>query len=402
LFFSMFCISARIPGRRHRCRVLWAVVAVAFAPCSMYLRQQHSISGLRTFSVVDTVGQLIAATNFYFYGRKHFTETGWLKHSARYPSHDPLEAVNLAGRVYVITGANSGIGKEIAFFLAERGARLHLVCRNATRGREAREEILAKAPAGAAVVVNVADISLQRDVRRIAAAIAAEEPRGIDGLVCNAGALQNKRTLTDEGIEVTFASHFLFGSYLLAELMKPSLRASAAAGRDPRVIMVSSGGMYTTRFPAWNAAASLPAEAGGKLPRYNGQLAYAYAKRGQVLLCERWAEEEAERQRNGVAAILYISAHPGWTRTPAAIEAYGDQIKYLEPMRDTWAGAEGICWLCIAPSSSLEPGAFYLDRSPQVKHIAGLFFTEGTFTKNSRAEVDCIIKEAARASHAVL
>ena len=48
--------------------------------------------------------------------------------------------------------------------------------------------------------------------------------------------------------------------------------------------MVSSGGMYNTKFPAWEVATSLEGE-------YNGQLAYAYAKRGQVLLCERWASE---------------------------------------------------------------------------------------------------------------
>ena len=49
-----------------------------------------------------------------------------------------------------------------------------------------------------------------------------------------------------------------------------------------RLVVVSSGGMYNTKFPAWEVATSLEGE-------YNGQLAYAYAKRGQVLLCERWA-----------------------------------------------------------------------------------------------------------------
>ena len=64
--------------------------------------------------------------------------------------------------------------------------------------------------------------------------------RGIDGLICNAGALLNKRTLTKEGLETTFACHLLCGSYLLTELCIPLLKRSS----DPRVVLVSSGGMY--------------------------------------------------------------------------------------------------------------------------------------------------------------
>ena len=68
--------------------------------------------------------------------------------------------------------------------------------------------------------------------------------------------------------------------------------------------------------------------------------------------------------------------------------AYGDKKSYLEPMRSTWEGAEGIAWLAAAPGEQLQSGEFYLDRSPQVKHMAGAFFSEGSFTKNSDAEVD--------------
>ena len=78
--------------------------------------------------------------------------------------------------------------------------------------------------------------------------------------------------------------------------------------------------------------------------------------------------------------------------TPAVDAAYGDQKKYLEPLRSPWQGADGIAWLCVAPFDQVVSGAFYLDRVPRTKHIAGPFFSEGSFTKNSPAEVDEMIR----------
>lgn len=45
------------------------------------------------------------------------------------------------------------------------------------------------------------------------------------------------------------------------------------------------------------------------------------------------------------------------------------QKKWLEPMRSLWEGAEGICWLCVAPAEQIASGEFYLDRQPQAKHV---------------------------------
>ena len=84
----------------------------------------------------------------------------------------------------------------------------------------------------------------------------------LDALVCNAGVLQNTRTLTTEGIETTFACHLLFGTYLLSMLARPILEATPGS----RVVVVSSGGMYNTKFPRWSEAVG----AG----EYNGNMAY--------------------------------------------------------------------------------------------------------------------------------
>jgi dehydrogenase/reductase SDR family protein 12 len=196
--------------------------------------------------------------------------------------------------------------------------------------------------------------------------------------------LLNEKTLTADGIETTFASHFLFGTYLLGCLAMPVLECTP----ESRLVVVSSGGMYNTAFPDWATATSTGQAA------YSGNLAYAYAKRGQVLLMERWAIEHPN--------VKCLSCHPGWTDTPAVDEAYGSQKKYLEPLRTPWQGSEGIAWLCVAPCDQLESGAFYLDREPRVKHMAGLFFSEGSFTKNSPSDVDNMIRGLGEMSHEVL
>ncbi|CAE7567879.1 DHRS12 [Symbiodinium sp. CCMP2456] len=352
-----------------------------FAPTRVLQTKLEQISRLFVL-VVRSMGfwQIATSTQFYLYGKRHFTSSGWEMHQASYAKPDVLEsALSLAGRVYIVTGSNSGIGKEIAQFLATKGATVYMLCRSQQRAENARADIVAKAGGDAQERVHIllADCSLETEVRRCwddfcehSIAKSGDPTRvRLDGLVCNAGALANTKTMTAEGIELTFASHLLFGTYLLGSLAMPVLEATEGS----RLIVVSSGGMYNTAFPKWEDATSTGTA------KYDGQFAYAYAKRGQVLLCEQWAELHPK--------VKVVSCHPGWTSTPAVDEAYGSSKSYLEPMRNTWQGAEGIIWLCVTDPSAIEPGAFYLDREPQVKHMGGAFFTEGTITKNSPGEV---------------
>lgn len=218
-------------------------------------------------------------------------------------------------------------------------------------------------------------------VRRVVSELQAKEGK-IDALICNAGVLLNDRKVSSEGNELTFASHLLGGSFLLSRLLLPQLKASG----NGRVIFVSSAGMYNYKFPDWETATSTGAAA----EKYDGQFAYTYAKRGQVLLAERYSKEIPE--------VTWVTAHPGWTATPAVDSAYGDSKKYLEPMRSSWEGAEGIAWLMSADKSELRSGEFYLDRKPQTKHLGGPFFTEGSYTKNTEKEIDDMIANMKKAT----
>jgi dehydrogenase/reductase SDR family protein 12 len=192
--------------------------------------------------------------------------------------------------------------------------------------------------------------------------------------------LSNHKQLTSEGIEVTIASHLLGGSYLLSKLLLPQLKNAAKDGQEPRVIYVSSGGMYNSKFPSWNEATNIAPN-----QKYDGVMTYSYAKRGQLLLAERFAQLYPE--------VKWISCHPGWVDTIGVDEAFGSGKKLFSPLRSKWEGSEGIAWLMGTKSSNLINGAFYLDRKEQSKHIAGPFMTEGTFTKNSDAEIEEFINK---------
>ena len=78
-------------------------------------------------------GQFAATTQFYLYGKKHFTRTGWEAATKLYSQPDPLASFNLTGKVYMVTGANQGIGFEIARILANEN-HTHVILTSRNKG----------------------------------------------------------------------------------------------------------------------------------------------------------------------------------------------------------------------------------------------------------------------------
>ncbi len=335
-------------------------------------------------------GQIQTTLNFYFYGKRHFTQTGYEKNVSEYEDKSFLDRIEtLNDKVYAITGANSGIGKEMALYLAKKQAVVFMICRSKERAEAARDDVI-KQSGNEKVIFLQADVSLEEDVRRVVREMASHplcsssnsknEPQ-LNGLICNAGALLHEFTPTKEGFETTFAAHLLFGTYLLGDLCMPLLKST----KDSRCIIVSSGGMYNYALPSWEILSSTNEKS---IDKYDGQKAYAFAKRGQVILAEKWAIEHPE--------VKIVTAHPGWTLSEGVEAAYGENKSYLQPLRTCWEGAEGICWLATVPSVKIHSGAFYLDRSTQPKHIAGAFWYEGTATKNTDEEMDMFYENLKR------
>jgi NAD(P)-dependent dehydrogenase (short-subunit alcohol dehydrogenase family) len=139
----------------------------------------------------------------------------------------------MTGRVCVVTGASSGIGRATALGLARRGATLALVCRDRARGEETVAEIAA-ATGNRAVGLHLADLSSQEAIRRVAAELVARYP-AIHVLVNNAGVVNLRYSTTVDGIETVFAVNHL-AYFLLTALLLDRLRSSGRA----RIVNVAS------------------------------------------------------------------------------------------------------------------------------------------------------------------
>ena len=215
----------------------------------------------------------------------------------------PLDDYDLTGRVIVLTGATSGLGKAAATQLAHCGASLVLVGRTDERNRTVVEEMIETTgnPSIAQVAADMGDLS---QVRNLADRILTDHDR-LDVLIHNAGALTAERSETPDGTEATVASQVV-GPYLLTSLMVDRLVTSAPS----RVITMSSGGMYASGLTVSGLEMS-PAE-------YNGTEQYARAKRAQVTLNEMWAD------RFGHEGIRFHAMHPGWADTPGVDAASAD------------------------------------------------------------------------------
>ncbi len=251
----------------------------------------------------------------------------------------------MRGKVCVVTGASSGIGRATAHGLARRGARVVLVCRSEARGAPVAEEI-ARPGCGGSATLLLADLASQRQVRAVAADIRTRFER-LDVLINNAGvAGARPRQATGEGLERTFAVNHL-APFLLTTLLLDRLKASAPA----RVIALSSAAhrFFPLDFD------DLQGER-----RYSPFGAYARSKLANVL----FTHELARRlEGTGVTANCL---HPGVVATnifrdsPRVLRALFAGPLALSPER----GADTVLHLAAAPEAAGVSGRYFVRRRP--------------------------------------
>jgi NAD(P)-dependent dehydrogenase (short-subunit alcohol dehydrogenase family) len=275
-----------------------------------------------------------------------FTRTGYLVRRRLF-DWPPLQSLGLDGKVAIVTGATSGLGRAAAESIAALGGRVCIVGRDPARTERARSEISA-AP-GSAVEADLADLSSLAETAAFASRFAERHER-LDVLVLNAGALTHEYTVTNEGNELTLATHVL-SQFLLTRALRPLLQAAVPS----RVIVVASGGMYTEPL---DVAALDPESAA-----YDGPKAYARCKRAQVVLAEEWTRELLD------TGISVNAMHPGWADTPGLRAALPGFSRIVGPLlRTPEQGADTIVWLAAAPDAAELSGLFFLDRRARPKH----------------------------------
>ena len=252
------------------------------------------------------------------------------------------ELARIDGHHVVITGANSGIGRAATEALVDRGARVTMVCRDRGRAEAARAEIERVSGRAGRVAIELCDVARPGDVARLASRL--RDP--IDVVVHNAGVLPPQRSDTEDGLELTWATH-VAGPHLLTRLLRPRL------GPTSRILLVSSGGMYLAPLVA---PATVP-------DPYDGVRAYALTKRAQVVLAELWAEHDPGGPR-------VVAMHPGWVDTVAVRTSLPRFHALTRPiLRDPAGGADTLAWLATCPLELLDAGGFYFDRQRRPTHL---------------------------------
>jgi NAD(P)-dependent dehydrogenase (short-subunit alcohol dehydrogenase family) len=260
------------------------------------------------------------------------------------------------GKVCLITGATSGIGKATAMGLANMRASVVMVGRDRGRGEAALAEIK-EGSANASVDLMLADLSSQEDIRRLADEFKEAYPR-LDVLINNAGVIRSKRVTTTDGIEMTFAVNHL-AYFLLTNLLLDVLKASAPS----RIVNVSSGEQRngTIDFD------DLQGEKGYKTAK-----AYGQSKLANVL----FTYELARRlEGTGVSANCL---HPGAgvrTNLGSGVSGvFGFTVRALTPlMKSPEKGAET---------------SIYLASSPEVEGLSGRYFVKKAEARSSDVSHD--------------
>ncbi len=244
----------------------------------------------------------------------------------------------------VVTGANSGIGREVARGLAAEGWRVLMVARSREKGEAARAEIMAST-GNRHVELLISDLSSQRIVRELAATILDRCDR-LDALINNAGLTLGKRILTDDGIEMTFAVNHL-APFLLTRLLLDRLKASAPS----RIVNVASDAHRRGEIDFDDPSA----ERG-----YSAWRAYSQSKLANVLFTR-----ELARRLEGTD-VTVTCLHPGVVRTGFGRQGstfirFGTRIAgafLLSPKK----GADTAIWLATSPAVEGASGGYYEKR----------------------------------------
>ena len=251
---------------------------------------------------------------------------------------------SMEGKTCLVTGGSDGIGYAAALELARMGATVLVIGRNAEK-TEAAVASIRRETGNPSVSFLLADLSSQREVRRLADEVKERAPR-LDVLLNNAGAIFLSHQTSVDGIEMTFALNHL-GYFLLTTLLQELLEQSVPS----RIVNVSSSSHYS--------AGNFRLE---DLPRPgNGRSYQAY---GRSKLCNVLFTYELARRLEG-SGVTVNALHPGLVRTRIARNngVLGWVANFFIGVRGVAAtkGAETLVYLASSPDVQAVTGKFFID-----------------------------------------
>ncbi len=262
---------------------------------------------------------------------------------------------DMTGKVCMVTGGNSGIGKETAAGLAKLGGTVVIVCRDKTKGEAALSEIRTKS-GNRNVDLILADLSSMRSVRQLAEDFRRKYEK-LQVLVNNAGVVQAKRHATPEGFEQTFATNHL-GHFLLTNLLLDLIKASAPA----RIINVTSEAHRGSKIHFDDVQGE---------KKYSSFRAYGQLKLANVLFTY-----ELARKLEGTRVTVNC-LHPGVVRT-----GFGHD----DPGLMSLAIRIGSPFF-MSPVKAAR-AAVHLATSPELEGVSGKYFSKMKEARSSKESYD--------------
>ncbi|UCC21331.1 MAG: SDR family oxidoreductase [Promethearchaeota archaeon] len=260
----------------------------------------------------------------------------------------------MKGKICMITGANSGIGKATALSLAKLGANLVLVCRNRERAEQAIVKIKEKT-GNQSIDLIIADLSSQKQIRNLVSEF-KEKYDKLHVLINNAGVNLNKHTLTEDGIEATFAVNYL-AYFMLCNLLLGTLKNTGSA----RIVNVASSVQ----------AKSIDFDDLNENQNYRQLKAYAQSKLAVVLFTYEFA-----RKIKGTGVSVNC-LHPGYVKTKM-IRNFRPFVKYFYHL---------IGLFILTPKRGAKTSIF-LASSPDIDGTSGKYFKRRKEAKSVKISYD--------------
>ncbi|NPD89038.1 MAG: SDR family oxidoreductase [Asgard group archaeon] len=263
----------------------------------------------------------------------------------------------IKGKTCIITGANTGIGKEIARQLADLGAKVIMVCRNQERGKKAQKEII-QTTKNRNIELSICDLASLKDVKRFVEEFIKNHSE-LHVLINNAGVFSMKRTVTKDGYESAFAVNYLAHFYL-TRLLLPLLKKSFPS----RIINLSSN---IHRFYKIKLKDPMLEK------RYNGQQAYSNSKAAMILFTYKLARELGESE------VTVNAVNPGHVETQMTTIGLP---KWFTKVRDL-----------VVEHQTPEEGArssVYVASTNSLRNITGKYFNKSEERKSGKFTYDII------------